>query len=177
LAAALLAASVSEAVAGGSGAAPPASASGGATATCGIAQFAERALEEINERRARGATCGIKGAFPPAPALSWDARLAAAAARHSRDMVSARMFSHTGSDGSESGQRITQAGYAWRAYGENISAGQTTLAAVIDGWMASPEHCANLMSPRFTQAGMTCERAPASHEFPTYWTLNLAAPR
>jgi uncharacterized protein YkwD len=91
-------------------------------------------------------------------------------------MAQARLFSHTGSDASDAGQRIDATGYSWRAYGENISAGQRSVAAVIDGWMKSPEHCANIMSPRFTQAGLACAPGSPSDEFPTYWTLDLAAP-
>jgi uncharacterized protein YkwD len=145
-------------------------------ATCSLPGFRAEALDRLNRHRAAGATCGSRGVFAPVPALSWDDRLARAAARHSHDMASAGFFSHTGSDGSDAGRRVEAAGYSWRAYGENISAGQTGVAAAIDGWMKSPEHCANIMSPRFTQAGLACVPAPASAEYPTYWTLDLGAP-
>jgi uncharacterized protein YkwD len=141
-----------------------------------LPDFRAEALDRLNRHRAAGATCGPKGAFAAVSPLSWDDRLARAATRHSQDMVRARFFSHTGSDGSNAGQRVDAEGYSWRAYGENISAGQPSVAAVIDGWMKSPEHCANIMSPRFTQAGLACTPGGPSGEFPTYWTLDLAAP-
>jgi len=62
-------------------------------------------------------------------------------------------FSHTGSDGLSPSQRVTNAGYSWRTTGENIAAGITSADEVIDGWLPSPEHCANIMNDRYTEVG------------------------
>ena len=59
------------------------------------------------------------------PPLAANAALAAAATAHSNDMANKNFFSHTGSDGSNPGQRISRAGYNWYTYGENIAAGYT----------------------------------------------------
>ena len=99
-------------------------------------------LTAINAARAQARVC-VNGQSPmPAVApLAWNAQLAAAADRHSTDMAVHNFMDHTGSDGSSAGQRITQAGYVWRAWGENIAAGYPTVAAVVQGWLGSPGHC------------------------------------
>ncbi len=49
---------------------------------------------------------------------------------------------------------MTRAGYNWRAAGENIAAGYTTVRATVDGWLKSPGHCKNIMSANFTEVGV-----------------------
>lgn len=46
--------------------------------------------------------------------------------------------------------------YTWSRYGENIARGQASPCAVMTGWMESEGHRANILSPRYTQAGMGC---------------------
>ena len=108
----------------------------------------------MNRYRAAGASCGSEGSFAPAAALRWQDSIAQAALKHSDDMQSGNFFSHTGSDGSSAGQRMSAAGYSWRAWGENIAAGQSSVSSVVAGWMNSPGHCANLMNPGFTDIGV-----------------------
>ncbi len=145
-----------------------------AEATCNLPDFQAALLQRVNEERARGATCGARGAFAPAAALQWNAALTTAALVHSQDMASNDFFSHTGSNGSSVGQRLASAGYAYRTYGENIAAGYGTVKAVIDGWMASDGHCANLMNAAFRDIGVACVPGGASR-YPTYWTMDLGA--
>jgi uncharacterized protein YkwD len=59
------------------------------------------------------------------PPLTANSALTSAAAVHSNDMADNNFFSHTGSDGSNPGQRISRAGYSYYTYGENIAAGYT----------------------------------------------------
>lgn len=133
-------------------------------------------MDLVNRYRAAGANCGSEGNFAATGALTWNASLAQAALKHSDDLQSANFFSHTGSDGSSAGQRITAAGYRWRAWGENIAAGQSTVAVVMAGWMASPGHCANLMNPGFREIGVACVKGTASNTYSSYWTMDLATP-
>lgn len=151
---------------------PPAT----ATATCGLANFQAELLQRVNAARAAGATCGGT-AYAAAGALGWNAALANAAAAHSQDMVTNNFFSHTGSNGSNPGARITAAGYAWRTYGENIAAGYASVDAVMAGWMASPGHCANIMGGAFREIGVACIRGTGANAYPTYWTMTLGAQR
>ena len=144
---------------------------------CNLPGFLADMLAAVNAYRRKGATCGANGSFPAAPDLALNAALAQAAVVHSDDMVAGNFFSHTGSNGSTVGTRVTAAGYAWRGVGENIAAGQGSVAAVVSGWMASPGHCANLMKASFQDLGVACVRGGASNSFRTYWTMALARPR
>ncbi len=156
------------------GSPPP---SPGATDTgCGFASFQAEMLRLVNAQRAAGATCGTRGSFPPVPALAWESRLSQAAYDHSLDMATANYFSHTGRDGRSPFQRVAATGYTAQAVGENIAAGYGSMAAVVDGWMGSEGHCANLMSASYSQMGLACARGSAS-QYGIYWTQVLARPR
>lgn len=157
---------------GNGGATPVVSGAG----SCNLPDFAASALARINQWRASGADCGSEGRFGPAPAVAWNDALTQAALGHSQDMVAHNLFSHTGSNGSTLGQRISAAGYAWSAAGENIAAGQTSVNSVVDGWIASPGHCANLMNPGYVHIGLACVPGTSANAYPTYWTLDLAKP-
>jgi uncharacterized protein YkwD len=67
-------------------------------------------LAAVNKTRAVNRRCG-KTRYGPAPPVSWSGNLARAARLHSEDMVFNNFFSHTGSDGSSAGQRISRQGY------------------------------------------------------------------
>ena len=86
------------------------------------ADFESEVVDLVNVERA------AEGLAP----LSYDARLAAAARGHSEDMGLQNYFSHTSLDGRTVSDRITDAGYDWNTYGENIAAGQPTPEDVID---------------------------------------------
>ncbi len=134
-------------------------------------------LAAVNTRRRAGASCGAQGSFGPAPDLAWNAALTQAAVAHSDDMVSHNFFDHTGSDGSTLGSRATAAGYVWSALGENIAAGQGTVAEVVDGWMKSDGHCANLMNASYRDIGVACVAGNAGTTYRTYWTQDFGQPR
>lgn len=92
-------------------------------------------------------------------------------------MVTHNFFSHTGSDGSTLGTRATAAGYVWSSLGENIAAGQATVTEVVDGWMKSDGHCANLMNPGYRDIGVACVAGSSSNTYRTYWTQDFGKPR
>ena len=144
--------------------------------TCGLSNFQSQMLQLVNARRAAGASCGSRGSFAPAAALAWNTRLTDAAYGHSRDMADNNYFSHTSLDGRTLGQRVTAAGYSWSALGENIAGGPSTVQQVVDGWMASDGHCANIMNANFTEIGVACA-GNASSQWGRYWTMDLARPR
>jgi uncharacterized protein YkwD len=127
--------------------------------------------------RAAGASCGTRGSFAPAGPLSWSTLLAQAATAHSQDMVTNNFFSHTGSNGSSMSARVDATGYAWSALGENIAGGYGSVNIVMDGWMGSDGHCANIMNPNFTQIGMACIQGTSANAYGNYWTMDLARPR
>jgi uncharacterized protein YkwD len=132
-------------------------------------------LALTNEARAHRRTCGWHR-FPPAPPLTLSQTLTAAARAHSRDMAAHDLFSHAGSDGSSPGQRVTRAGYRWSMVGENIASGTGTPREVVAGWLASPHHCANIMTAGFRQMGVAFAVNPAGGQV-IYWTEDFGTPR
>ena len=108
--------------------------------------------------------------------MSWNSKLFDAAAAHSADMANNNYFSHTGQNGSNFGQRITAAGYAWKAAAENIAAGQSSTQQVMESWLQSPGHCSNIMSKAYTEVAVSCVQN-ASSAYKRYWAMELATPR
>lgn len=104
-------------------------------------------------------------------ALTVNAKLTAAALNHSKDMAAHATMSHTGSDGSDPGQRITGSGYNWMTYGENVAYGYSTPEEVMTGWMNSPGHRENILNCAFKEIGVGLAQ-PNS-----YWTQDFGAAR
>jgi uncharacterized protein YkwD len=131
-------------------------------------------LQRINTLRASGATCGQQR-LTAAPPLQWNALLERAATRHAQDMARQRRMSHAGSDGASLSERVGREAYPWAAVGENVAAGQESASEALEAWMASPGHCSNLMSTRYTELGLGAARAPGDTQG-WYRALVLASP-
>lgn len=73
--------------------------------------------------------------------------------------------------------RLRQVGYPGYG-GENLSAGRASLGAVIEGWMASPGHRANLLNRRYREFGIAAARVAPSlpSRYRIYWALILGIP-
>lgn len=99
--------------------------------------------------------------------LAADPLLTVAAQGHSADMIARAFYSHTSPDGGEPWHRASAAGSTHRAIGENIACGQRTPAEVVDGWMNSPGHRANILKPSFTHLGVGFAGGGSAG---TYWT-------
>jgi uncharacterized protein YkwD len=143
--------------------------------SCGLPDFQNSLMQQINAARATARTCGST-AMPAVAPLAWNNRLFSAAARHSGDMATNNYFSHTGLNGSTPAQRIAAEGYAWSWAGENIAAGQQSATAVMSGWLASPGHCANIMRAEYRDVGVSCVQQNGS-TYGKYWTMALARPQ
>ncbi|WP_287815968.1 CAP domain-containing protein [Pseudomonas sp.] len=128
----------------------------------------QKLLAQLNTARAQPHTCGAQ-AFSPAPPLAWNATLAQVAQAHAQDMANRNYFDHLDHDGHTPGDRAELAGYNAQALGENIAAGQDSVAKVVAGWLASPGHCANLMNPQFRDLGAAYATDPKS-DAGIYWT-------
>lgn len=128
---------------------------------------AVRVLQFVNNARERPRTCGSTR-FAAARPLLLNDTLSRASRAHAADMAQYNYFSHQGRDGSSPADRLTRAGYQWRSVGENIAAGPTTPENVVEGWIRSPEHCANLMAPQFREMGVAFAVNRAS-EAGIYW--------
>ena len=134
-----------------------------------------RVLSLVNDVRSRQRRCGSQG-FGPGRPLKQNAQLERAALLHSQEMAKASFMGHQGRDGSTPAQRVTRAGYPWAAVGENVAAGPGTVEEVIAGWLASSQHCANIMSAHFSEMGVAFA-VNGQDDYGVYWTLSLAAPR
>jgi uncharacterized protein YkwD len=130
----------------------------------------------VNQARAAGHRCGGKY-FGPVSPLALDAALTRAALEHSHDMAAHDAFDHRGHDGSTPGMRVERAGFGdRRIVGENIAAGAMTPGEVMQGWLASPAHCENIMDGRFTLIGIAYAENLRSRSA-VFWTQDFAAHR
>jgi hypothetical protein len=105
--------------------------------------------------------------------LRLNAELNATAYGHSEDMAQQDYFSHTGKDGSLPWDRAKEVGYEARAMGENIAAGQRTPQEVVQGWINSPGHRANLLNANYTELGVGyyyLANDTGSVNYNRYWT-------
>ncbi|MBV6824663.1 CAP domain-containing protein [Pseudomonas sp. PD9R] len=133
----------------------------------------QKLLAELNAARSRPRQCGTQS-FAAATPLTWNATLGSAAESQSRSMANNNYFDHKDRDGRTPGDRAELAGYDFQQIGENIAAGQDTVRKVVDGWLASPGHCANLMNPQFRDAGAAYATDPKS-DAGIYWTVMFGA--
>ncbi|MES2688101.1 MAG: CAP domain-containing protein [Pseudomonadota bacterium] len=115
-------------------------------------QVEARILALVNAARAQARRCG-KELFVAVPPLRHQPLLTEVAAGHAADMAQHSYFNHTARDGSTVDGRATRLGYRWRSIGENLAAGQMTPEIAVQGWLDSPSHCANIMSPAFVETG------------------------
>jgi uncharacterized protein YkwD len=102
------------------------------------------------------------------------AQLQSAARKHSQDMATKNYFSHTNLAGLSPFDRMRAEGYKGGTMGENIAAGNSTVAATMDQWMKSDGHCANIMSKSYTQLGVGYWYTSTS-TYKHYWTQNFGA--
>ena len=102
------------------------------------------------------------------PRLSASDRLTQAAVGHSRSMVVNGFFAHESKNGAPFWRRLkavyTPRTSAWTV-GENLAmfgGARPDAGAIVSSWMASPPHRANLLSRRFSQAGIAVLHDPAA---------------
>ena len=96
------------------------------------------------------------------------------ARNYSQYMCDARFFSHTGLDGSSPWSRLKDGGVQFRSAGENIAAGQQTPASVMNSWMNSSGHRANILGS-YSHIGIGYYPCPGG-KYPGYWTQAFVTP-
>ena len=121
------------------------------------ASVEEEVLRLVNIERA-------KEGIPP---LEMDWELARVAESRSQDMHDENYFSHTSPIYGSWADMMESAGISYKAAGENIAKGQTTATQVVNDWMNSPGHRANIMNSNYTHIGIGHVK---SSYFNTYWT-------
>lgn len=117
--------------------------------------FAEQVVQLVNKERAKA---GLQ-------ALTLDKQIASAALTRSKEIETS--FSHTRPNGSAFSTVFAEHGVTFRGSGENIAWGQRTPEAVMDAWMNSEGHRANILNPKFTKIGVGHRQNSAGTH---YWT-------
>ena len=107
-------------------------------------EFEQEVLRLVNIERAN------HGVAP----LQWHAEAAAVARAFSVDMHTRGFFSHTCPDGSTPWDRMRAAGIPFGAAAENLASGQRTPQSVVNAWMNSAGHRANILNPALTHLGV-----------------------
>lgn len=109
------------------------------------------------------------------PPLTFNAKLAAAAQKHSQSMAMQDFFDHRNMV-----QRVQAEGYQYAGIGENIAAGNSTPEQAMQGWMNSPGHRANILGNGFRELGIEyyfLENDSGSTNYKHYWTQVFGTPR
>jgi uncharacterized protein YkwD len=139
------------------------------------AEIAARSLQLVNRARSQARRCGARQ-YAAVDSLGTSAQLDAAALTQARDLAAHSVLSHSGSDGSDPGARATRSGYRWRVVGENVASGPQTAEEAVAGWLASPDHCENIMDPRYREMGIAFAVNPRSSGV-IYWSQVFGLPR
>ncbi|MYW65309.1 CAP domain-containing protein [Streptomyces sp. SID8379] len=121
----------------------PAAGSGSATTTSDEAAAAAQVLTLVNQERAK------VGCSP----VTADSGLASLASDFSEDMAARNFFDHTDPDGATPWDRAKKAGIT-NLGGENIARGQANAQSVMDAWMNSEGHKANILNCDFKTLGV-----------------------
>jgi uncharacterized YkwD family protein len=88
----------------------------------------------------------------------------------SQDMVNNNYFSHTSPTYGSPFDLMKKYGVTYRTAGENIAMGQTTPAQVMEGWMNSSGHRANILNSSYTKIGVgTVQNSSGRY----YWTQHF----
>lgn len=131
-------------------------------APSGLSAMEQEVFALVNSERAKN---GLS-------ALSWADDVAAVARAHSSDMINRGFFSHTNPDGESPFDRLKNNGISYRTAAENIAYGQKTPADVMNAWMNSSGHRANILNKNVTELGVG---AVKNNNGTIYWTQVFVA--
>ena len=109
-----------------------------------VTAFENEVIRLVNEIRVKNGLSALN--------TNWE--LSRIARYKSQDMVSNRYFSHTSPTYGSPFQMIKSFGLTYQSAGENIAYGQTTPQAVVNAWMNSSGHRANILNSSYKQIGV-----------------------
>jgi len=141
---------------------PPTGGSCGASLN---ANFEAQVISLINQQRANNGLAG----------LATSGALSNASRNHSLDMACNNFMNHIGSNGSDFGSRLSQAGFSFSTAAENIAAGLGSPADVVAAWMGSDGHKTNILNASFTHIGIGYANSSSS-TYTHYWTADFGRP-
>ncbi|HEX2925207.1 MAG TPA: CAP domain-containing protein [Ruminiclostridium sp.] len=127
------------------------------TATGSFAAFQNKVVQLVNAERAKN---GLKP-------LKMNAQLNKTATLKSQDMAKLGYFDHNSPTYGSPFDMMKKYGISYSTAGENIAMGQTTPEQVMNGWMNSPGHRANILRASFTQIGVGVAKNSSGR---LYWT-------
>ncbi len=127
------------------------------TVTSSNLSYEQKVVELVNIERQKA---GL-------PALKMDSAISNVARAKSKDMAVNNYFAHQSPTYGSAGDMLRQFGIKWSAWGENIAAGQRTPEIVVNAWMNSPGHRANILSSNFSKIGVGYETNSSGRP---YWT-------
>lgn len=113
-----------------------------------------------------------------APSLRWNDALARSAHVYAIELAARGQLSHEGRTHRRLRERVESQGYRVRVIGENLATGVEGLSELMTLWLNSPDHCANLMDPRFLDLGLACVVARpreglAAQAEQVYWVMHV----
>jgi uncharacterized YkwD family protein/spore coat assembly protein SafA len=114
------------------------------TTESSILSYEKEVVRLVNEIRVEN---GLKE-------LTYNWELSRVARYKSQDMKENKYFSHTSPVYGSPFQMIKSFGITYRSAGENIARGQASPKAVVNAWMNSSGHRANILNASFTQIGV-----------------------
>lgn len=102
--------------------------------------------------------------------LALDDKLCQAAQVRAQELV--RSYAHTRPDGRTCYTAMDEAGVSYRSAGENIAAGYPSVDQVMDGWMNSEGHRANILNTKYSRVGIGFYYSNGGYQ--TYWVQMFA---
>lgn len=128
----------------------PENGGGNSQGSVSLSAFEQEVLDLVNKERA---AYGLS-------ALQADSKVQAAAKTRANEIL--KSFSHTRPDGRAFSTALNEAGATYSGAGENIAKGQRTPEEVVNAWMNSPGHRANILNSKYKYLGVGCVKSGSS---------------
>ncbi|MGN0735940.1 MAG: CAP domain-containing protein [Anaerovoracaceae bacterium] len=129
----------------------------GSTGTVSSVNSMEKQVASLTNSERKAAGLG---------SLTLDSQLSKLARMKAEDMAKNGYFSHTSPTYGSAFDMMKQYGVSYRTAGENIAKGQKTAESVMNGWMNSSGHRANILSSTYTHIGVGYAKDSKGN---TYW--------
>lgn len=128
-----------------------------------LGAYEQQVVDLVNKERA---AAGL-------PALKVNLKLSAVAEKKAEDLRDNKYFDHNSPVYGSPFDMMKQFGISYKAAGENIAKGQKTPEAVMNGWMNSAGHRANILSSNYTEIGVGYV---TDSNGTTYWVQHFIRP-
>jgi len=128
-----------------------------------LGTYEQQVVDLVNKERA---AAGLS-------ALKVNTKLASVAEKKAEDMRDNNYFSHTSPTYGSPFDMMKQFGISYTSAGENIAKGQRTPSEVMDGWMNSSGHRANILNSSYTEIGVGYVTDSNGN---TYWVQQFIRP-